>query len=416
MRARDLFKGYVYVSVEGFYIEKVINICRKNNIELINLDRKSNTIIYVGIRVKDFRDLSKIAKENKCRMKIVKKSGMPFVVKRYRKRKYFFIALLVLWLLIIVLSKFIWNIEIIGEGDVYSEHILNIVKEEGIEIGKLKKHVNLDKVINRIRLENDDISWVGIKMCGTNVKIEIIKTDVKPEVVKENEFCNIVAKKDAVIENINAQNGTPKVMQGDVVKKGDVLIDGVIEGKYTEPRKVHSIGEVKGKVWYKENVRVYYKQVKKFQTGNKEEKYAVKLNKIKINFFKKLSKFEIYDKIRTDKKLKIFSNLYLPIQIEKDTFYELKEEEIEYTADEAKKQAIEEAKIKLKEKIGNSGDIINEYINTDENEEYIDVEVTYEVLENIGTEEKIALWKDEKHGRKKLKSIWYRENFFFKNW
>lgn len=391
MRARDLFKGYVYVSVEGFYIEKVINICKKNNIELINLDRKSNTIIYVGIRVKDFRDLSKIAKENKCRMKIVKKSGMPFVVKRYRKRKYFFIALLVLWLLIIGLSKFIWNIEIIGEGDVYSERILNIVKEEGIEIGKLKKHVNLDKVINRIRLENDDISWVGIKMCGTNVKIEIIKTDVKPEVVKENEFCNIVAKKDAVIENINAQNGIPKVMQGDVVKKGDVLIDGVIEGKYTEPRKVHSIGEVKGKVWYKENVRVYYKQVKKIQTGNKEEKYAVKLNKIKINFFKKLSKFEIYDKIRTDKKLKIFSNLYLPIQIEKDTFYELKEEEMEYTADEAKKQAIEEAKIKLKEKIGNSGDIINEYINTDENEEYIDVEVTYEVLENIGTEEKIAL-------------------------
>lgn len=391
MRARDLFKGYVYVSVEGFYIEKVINICKKNNIELINLDRKSNTIIYVGIRVKDFRDLSKIAKENKCRMKIVKKSGMPFVVKRYRKRKYFFIALLVLWLLIIGLSKFIWNIEIIGEGDVYSERILNIVKEEGIEIGKLKKHVNLDKVINRIRLENDDISWVGIKMCGTNVKIEIIKTDVKPEVVKENEFCNIVAKKDAVIENINAQNGIPKVMQGDVVKKGDVLIDGVIEGKYTEPRKVHSIGEVKGKVWYKENVRVYYKQVKKIQTGNKEEKYAVKLNKIKINFFKKLSKFEIYDKIRTDKKLKIFSNLYLPIQIEKDTFYELKEEEIEYTADDAKKQAIEEAKIKLKEKIGNSGDIINEYINTDENEEYIDVEVTYEVLENIGTEEKIAL-------------------------
>ena len=391
MRARDLFKGYVYVSVEGFYIEKVINICRKNNIELINLDRKSNTIIYVGIRVKDFRDLSKIAKENKCRMKIVKKSGMPFVVKRYKKRKYFFIALLVLCLLVIVLSKFIWNIEIIGEGDIYRERILNIVKEEGIEIGKLKKHVNLDKVINRIRLENDDISWVGIKMCGTNVKIEVIKTDVKPEVVKENEFCNIIAEKDAIIESINAQNGIPKVMQGDVVKKGEVLIDGVIEGKYTEPRKVHSIGEVKGKVWYKEKVRVYYKQVKKIQTGNKEEKYAVKLNKIKINFFKKLSKFEIYDKIRTDKKLKIFSNLYLPIQIEKDTFYELKEEEIEYTADEAKKQAIKEAKIKLKEKIGNCGDIINEYINTDENEEYIDVEVTYEVLENIGTEEKIAL-------------------------
>ena len=51
--------------------------------------------------------------------------------------------------------------------------------------------------------------------------------------------------------------------------------------------------------------------------------------------------------------------------------------------------------MELKERIGNCGDIVNEYINTDENEEYIDVELTYEVLENIGTEEKIALWKDE---------------------
>lgn len=391
MKIQDLFKGYVNISVEGFYIEKVINTCKKNNIELINLDRKSNTIIYVGINVKEFKEFSNIVKKNKCRMKIMKKSGIPFVVKRYRKRKIFFIALLVLCLLIISSSKFIWNIEIIGENGIHKEHILNIIKEEGLEIGKLKKQVNLNQVINRIRLENDNISWVGIKMCGTNVKIEIKKAYSKPEVVNEDEYCNITASKDAVIERINAQNGIPKVMQGDVVKKGDILIEGTIEGKYTDPRNIHSIGEVVGKVWYKEKVRFFYKQVKKIPTGKREEKYAIKVNKIKINFFKKLSKFEIYDKIRTDKKLKIFPNFYLPIQFEKNTLYEVKEEEIEYTVDEAKKQAIEEARKKLEERIGNNGNIINEYINTDENEEYMDVEVTYEVLENIGTEEKIAL-------------------------
>ena len=55
----------------------------------------------------------------------------------------------------------------------------------------------------------------------------------------------------------------------------------------------------------------------------------------------------------------------------------------------------------LKSQINNEKDIVNEYINTNESEEYIEVEVIYEVLENIGTEEKIALWKDEENGRKK---------------
>ena len=55
----------------------------------------------------------------------------------------------------------------------------------------------------------------------------------------------------------------------------------------------------------------------------------------------------------------------------------------------------------LKKSRNNEKDIVNEYINTNESEEYIEVEVIYEVLENIGTEEKIALWKDEENGRKK---------------
>ena len=81
----------------------------------------------------------------------------------------------------------------------------------------------------------------------------------------------------------------------------------------------------------------------------------------------------------------------MPITFGKNTNYEIKNDEIEYTVDEAKNKAVEEARMKLKERIGNCGDIVNEYINTDENEEYIDVELTYEVLENIGAEEKIAL-------------------------
>ena len=47
-----------------------------------------------------------------------------------------------------------------------------------------------------------------------------------------------------------AQNGTAMVKVGDFVKEGDILIGGFIEGKYTQRRQLHSLGEVIAKVKY----------------------------------------------------------------------------------------------------------------------------------------------------------------------
>ena len=43
----------------------------------------------------------------------------------------------------------------------------------------------------------------------------------------------------------------------------------------------------------------------------------MKINNFKINFYKNLSKFKIYDTIETENKFKIFSDFYLPISFVK---------------------------------------------------------------------------------------------------
>ena len=91
----------------------------------------------------------------------------------------------------------------------------------------------------------------------------------------------------------------------------------------------------------------------------------------------------------------------MPFELIVKENHEVIEEEKNYTKDEAKQIGIDNISKELKSQINNEEDIVNEYINTNESEEYIEVEVIYEVLENIGTEEKIALWKDEENGRKK---------------
>ena len=193
-----------------------------------------------------------------------------------------------------------------------------------------------------------------------------------------------------MIVKVNAINGTPLVKEGDIVKENTPLIGGWLEGKYTGMRYVHANGSVQAKVWYTEKQKIELKQVIPSKTGNSETKYSLRLNNFIINFYKTLSKFEKYDTIEENKKLKLFSDFYLPIEIIKKTNYELIDEEKVYEKEEAKQEAANKAKQILDTQIENKENIINTYINYNETEDYIEAEVIYEVLEEIGTKEKIV--------------------------
>ncbi len=168
------------------------------------------------------------------------------------------------------------------------------------------------------------------------------------------------------------------------------MIAGWMEGKFTGTRYVHASGEIVAKVWYKEKIKMPLTQTITEKTGNEENKYKIKINNFQIFFYKTLSNFKKYDTIETSKKLKIFSEFYLPIELIKITNYELIEKEKTYGNEEAKQKALEELSEKIESKIENKDNILQKYENTYAGNGYIDLELTYEVLENIGTKEKIV--------------------------
>ena len=202
-------------------------------------------------------------------------------------------------------------------------------------------------------------------------------------------FVILLQQNHGVIVKVNAANGTPLAKEGELVQKGSILIGGYLEGKYTGTNYVHANGTVQAKVWYIQTEKIELKQTKQVKTENSENKYSVRINNFIINFYKTLSKFKKYDTIEEIKKLKLFSDFYLPIEIIKKTNFELKEEKLEYTMEAAKEKAVEEAKEKLNEQVDNEK-ILNTYINYKEEQEYVEVQVIYEVLEEIGTKEKIV--------------------------
>ena len=82
--------GYLNVTVEGYYIERFINTCMSKGIFFWGMKRTKSTIMHMNIGAEEFKQAIKIAKKHGCRIKIDSKHGLPFVMKKYKKRKVFF--------------------------------------------------------------------------------------------------------------------------------------------------------------------------------------------------------------------------------------------------------------------------------------------------------------------------------------
>ena len=59
--------GYIRISIEGYYIERFINICRNKKIMIWNIKHDKNVKLELNIGIREFKKISKIAKGAKYR-------------------------------------------------------------------------------------------------------------------------------------------------------------------------------------------------------------------------------------------------------------------------------------------------------------------------------------------------------------
>lgn len=381
--------GYVKIEVEGFFLQRFINLCISKSIFLDETKHINKSKIVANISKNDFKNICKIAKKTNCKIKIIKKAGIPFIIHKYRKRKIFLGLFLSLIIMCFAITRFTWNIEINGLKNIDKNEIIAILEEHNIKIGTRISKIKTDNLINDIRLKIADIAWVGAKIKGTNFILDIVEAEKKPEIVDESKITNIIADKKGIITRMNVQSGTARVNIGDEIEKGTMLVEGVMEGKYTGIRYVNSRADVYAKITYTKSETRKLKSKEAYLTGNEYNQYKINFNKFKINLNKGVSNFKNYDTIEANKKIRLFSNYYLPVELEKITYKEKKYEEKTYTIDEI----TNELKTKLEKEILNTlENKYEEFIESNFNVEINNNDVT--VIVNCVVEEKIGINKD----------------------
>ena len=375
--------GYLEVQIEGFFTERFINLCRINNIQITKIRNIVPGVVRFEILIKDFKKLRKIARKTKCKVKIKKKSGIYFRITKYKKRKIILILALLLIVLMVASSCFIWKIEVCGNTYLQKEKIIKDLKDSGVYIGKFRLNIDKKKVINNMRIVEQDITWAGLDFDGTKAILTIVeKTRLDEDEIQNNKIGNIVATKSGILTRIIPSNGTAIYKEGSYIQKDSVLIEGAIYNKYIENKKVTAKGIVRANCEYNFDPVYYFNDIEKEYTN--KTKYRFNFGTDDKNIINSLNKLYKYDITKREKKIHIFKFI---LQFNTYKCKEYVEKNVIKNEDEIFAQYEKESNNLIEKSINENcenGVLLKKQYTKEVDDEKIIYHTVYNVEENIG--------------------------------
>jgi len=386
-RLWNYIRGYVIIFVEGYFLEKFVNICTRRQILLWDIKRRQSSKMTLKVSIRGFKMLKPVAKKTGCRIRILKKRGLPFFLNRYRRRKTFLLGAAVFIVLFYIMTSFVWSVEVTGNKNIETDLILKSLAAHGVKPGVLKYKINPEEVAGNIILDVDGLSYVNVLVRGTKIKVEVAEGVKRPQIVPLNEPCDIVAKKDGVIKSIVVKIGQAQVKEGDTVRKGQLLISGSIpiKGAENNPKRVHAMGEVLARTWYEGRQPVELEVVEKGRTGGIKDNLTLVLFSKEIALFHKEVDFNDFEKVKIEKNLSIGKEFVLPFGLVIERYYENDSVKADISLEDAKENAASIAYKKAAKNIPEGAKIVDRRVDFIENENgEIVADVIIECLEDIG--------------------------------
>lgn len=367
----------ITVEIQCLTPEKFLNILWRKGLYLRNVRRESITSIVFNMYLKDYEYVEKAAKNVGAKIKIIKRKGSSFIFLKVQKRVTLILGILFSICIIYYLSTFIWRVDISTDENISPYETRGRLLSYGIRPGVRKSSLDIRELEEKFNKDYDDIMWMKVRIQGSSLKITVAGRQSPPSMISDTTPCNLVASRDGQVVRVYTTSGTSVVKNGDIVKKGQILVKG-IQGKEGMEYPVHSKGDVIAKTYYEDKKTVTINGTKMQRTGKKLVNYYIVIGNRKYYLKNTMNKFKTYDKI-------VYDNLLL----KKEVIYETKK--VHYSLEKEREKHKLENQLYDKIKLGmdRKVKIVNKISNSEENGDILTVTYTLIGEENIAVPETI---------------------------
>ncbi len=235
VRLFRLLRGYVSFVALGGFSERFINLCAFRRIDIWDV-KCEDKALRGKISASSFHKLRSVARKTGVRIKIEEKCGLPFYIRAHINRVGLIIGAVFFIVFCSVMNRFVWCISINDSENFSREQIMEVAENAGLHYGIRVSSFDEEKAAREIyKAFNGGLSYVKVNIKGSLAAIEFRDSKKKLTIEEKGEPSNIVADFDGVIISDETYQGAKNISKGNAVRKGDVLISGVVEGIDSKP-------------------------------------------------------------------------------------------------------------------------------------------------------------------------------------
>jgi len=330
-------RGAVRVTLLGPLAELVVRNLVHDGVPLYGVVAQGGTCTFV-ICLGDFQTLYRISKQERVKIRIREKIGLPFLWREFAKRKMMIAGIAVFCIGLYVMSHMIWQVTVSGVENDDAVTIVQAAKDSGLSVGTWKgKIAELNVIQKKILSKVPSLIWVGIDIQGSRAKLEVVERI--PGIPKSNMVAhNIVATKAGVILKVFTTRGQVLVTPGQVVQPGQVVISGSLaDGQ----KQVPAAGQVIAEVWYVSKVDLPLKTNQNELTGEFIHRDYFRVGNLQVPIWGWQQPHYQDTETRYTLTDWHFGNWLLPIQWQRSTLYEVSSHSIQIQEQSLKQHVLE---------------------------------------------------------------------------
>lgn len=262
---RGVLTGKVTFTAAGGFPDLFLEACAERRIPLRNVEKGSGWI-RATVDEHGYRRVRGAAEKAGMELRIEKRAGLPFLLRRYRRRVGIPVGAVLAAALLLVLSSRLWEIRVTGNEMLSADEILDVMEEAGVRTGVPLRRIDTAAAEYYAKTKLPQLSWIAVNLTGCKATVEVREIIPKPEMTDQTDYADLVAGMDGVIVSADVLEGSGGPEAGEPVEKGDLLVSGTIEMSNGFRRFVNAKAIIRARTKTELKVRVEKREEAERQT------------------------------------------------------------------------------------------------------------------------------------------------------
>ena len=378
MAFNKIKKGKILVEIKILNTEKLLNLFWTKNIRVYKVKKRDFATLILEIDYLNYAEVKTLVESLGGRINIIKSAGFVFFLGNLKKKLSLVIGGLMFLCIIYYLSTYIWAIEVEVQQNIPPFEIRKQLNSIGIKPGIAKSSIDVKEIEKQLENMSSEILWLRVRIEGSTLKV-VIEEKINPPQEQNYEYGNLVATMEGEVQRVYTFAGRAKVKSGQLVKSGDVVIEGIDGsegGEYILPPR----GIVIANTFYEKSMNVKVKGTTLERSGEKDSDVYINIFGKKIYLKKAIKGFVHYDKIEVSGKI-----------FNKVLYYERVEKDISLSEEDAIENAVNDLEKSLLNELSRDAKIVDKLVDKEmKDQENMLINVVFVVEQNIVSEDTVS--------------------------